>query len=879
MTVVTATRRLARHFRLMDDQHHLTRGEPAWLPLDVLPWEAWVERQWRAARDRGNASCDYHLLTTEQERIVWEQVMRDLPADLPGIDTLLLPAQAAREAMQAWALTRDYAIAGTELAREARVDTGLFLRIAERFVDLRRHRGWAVAADLVWQLAGVADSLGDPPRHLLFAGFDGYTPAQQHLFERLRAAGHQVIEWTPRFSKGRGSVIRGDDPDSELRAAAQWVAQMIRARPEASIGLVVLDLDQRRSELVDVLEDTLDPGAVLPHAVADARPWNLSLGLPLSRWPLVDNALLGLALWLGKGSHTELGRLLRSPYLGEGITEAGPRAQLDVWLRHQGVYQLDLAGLFRLTATGTDARRPAVPALHGRLEQVQTCDATRMQSFDGWAESFRRVLAYLGWPGDRSLDSAEYQTVSKWQELLARLAGLTAVSSKVSASTALEQARRMAADSLFQPETPPAPVQVLGLMETPGLVFDAVWVAGLHDQAWPRPLRPNALLPVGLQREAGMPRSGAKAELEFAVRRTAALGQSGSEVVFSWPLRDQDEVLRPSSLLTGLPSMDPEPEQPGLASIIQLSSRLESLDDTRIRPWPVHSRLRGGSGVLRAQSACPFQAQARYRLYAEPVETPMPGIAPLVSGELAHLALHGLWQQWVSPEVPRAMASADLQQAVRDALAGATRQVLGGARDIPPSMLELEQERLSQRILELLREDLDRESFAIEALESEQTEELAGLGFRLRIDRIDRLTTGKFLYIDYKTGNSATGDWLGERPREPQLPLYAMAGGSQVAGVAFGSLAAGEVGYCGFAESDIPGTAIRDPGTGRRPAAEDWSALLAAWRQQLSVLAQGFADGDARVDPRRVSEDCRRCDLSVLCRRHELSERGALGDD
>lgn len=879
MTVVTATRRLARHFRHLDDQHHLNRGEAAWVPLDVLPWEAWVERQWRQARDQGRESCDYHLLATEQERVVWEQVMRDLPTDLPGIGTLLLPGQAAREAMQAWALTRDYAIPGTALAQDAGVDTGLFLRIAERFVDLRRQRGWAVAADLVWQLASVADRFDDAPQHLLLAGFDGYTPAQHHLFEQLRAAGHKVVDWTPPSFAGQASMVRCDDPNAELRAAAQWAGRMIRARPDASVGLVLLDLDQRRSELVDVLDDTLDPGAVLPRAGPDARPWNLSLGLPLSRWPLVDTALLGLALWLGKGTHTDLGRLLRSPYLGEGIAEAGARAQLDIWLRQQGVYQLDLAGLFRLTVEGTDGRRPAVPALHARLEPIQTFDATRTQSFDEWAELFRLVLTELGWPGDRSLDSTEFQTVAKWQELLARLAGLSAVSGKVSASTALDQVRRMAADSLFQPETPPAPVQVLGLMETPGLAFDALWVGGLHDQAWPRPLRPNALLPVRLQREAGMPRCCAKAELEFSTRRTAALRQAGSEVVFSWPVRDHDEILRPSSLLSGLPSIDLEPAPPGLASIIQLSSKLESLDDTRMRPWPVHLPLRGGSGVLRAQSACPFQAQARYRLYAEPVETPVPGIAPLVSGEIAHLALHDLWQQWSGPDVPRELEPEVLQQAVKDALVGATRQVLGGSRDIPPNMLDLEQERLGQRILGLLRQDLARESFDIEALELEKTIEIAELNFRLRIDRIDRLPTGKFLYIDYKTGKSATGDWLGERPREPQLPLYAMAGGSLVDGVAFGSLAVGEVGYSGFADSDIPGTAIHDPAAGRRPAAEDWTALLRAWREQLSVLAQSFANGSAQVDPRRVSEDCRWCELSILCRRHELRERGAFGDD
>jgi hypothetical protein len=58
-----------------------------------------------------------------------------------------------------------------------------------------------------------------------------------------------------------------------------------------------------------------------------------------------------------------------------------------------------------------------------------------------------------------------------------------------------------------------------------------------------------------------------------------------------------------------------------------------------------------------------------------------------------------------------------------------------------------------------------------------------------------------------------------------------------------------------------------------RPAeAPDWDALLAYWEKNLTRLAQGYAAGDARVDPKRP-QTCERCHLSTLCRIHEL--RGA----
>ena len=63
--------------------------------------------------------------------------------------------------------------------------------------------------------------------------------------------------------------------------------------------------------------------------------------------------------------------------------------------------------------------------------------------------------------------------------------------------------KRLAAQTLFQPEAPDVPIQVLGVLESAGLEFDHLWVMGLTDEAWPIPARPNPFIPVALQRAAG----------------------------------------------------------------------------------------------------------------------------------------------------------------------------------------------------------------------------------------------------------------------------------------------------------------------------------------------------------------------------------------
>ena len=874
--MVTATRRLARFLREQDDRRQLAAGAQAWLPLDVLPWEAWLEREWRRCRGLGATDCDHRLLSVEQERVVWEQVT----GSLPGLDALLMPGQAAREAMNAWGLVKHYAISRETLTARMGPDTRLFVAAADRFGERCREQSWALSADLAWQLAAAIKGGTPSPGRLLLAGFDRFTPAQSHLLECLRATGVHIETWAPTASTATPRVLACADPARELAAAADWAAAMVRARPDSIIGLVLLDLEQRRDAVVDALGDAMAPAQVLPGFSSEPRAWNLSLGLPLCEWSLIDTALLSLSLCLRRGSHTDIGRLLRSPYLGDGMGEAGQRALLDLWLREQGVCELDLSGLSRLSSGDTGGRRPMVPALAARLQTLDALEVDRRdpRTMDQWAGLFGRVLTALGWPGERPLSSAEFQTVAKWRELLARLAGLATVSGRVRGVAALEQLRRMATDTLFQPETPSAPVQVLGLRETPGMHFDALWVGGLHDQAWPRPLRPNPLLPVSVQREAAMPRCCPQTELEFARTQSLAMADATGELIFSWPRAEQDEVLRPSSLLTGLPTAEAEPGRAGLAPLLQASGRLQSLNDYRMRPWPATRTVRGGSGVLRSQSACPFQAQARYRLRATDIPVPTPGISPLQSGQIVHLALQTLWLKWQGPEQPRAMDAEARRDAVDTALAAAVRQTLGGTADAIPAMLELERARWRERILQLLEQDLRREPFRIEALEADSEAQLGGLNLRMRLDRVDRLDGGDLLYLDYKTGRAAVGDWLGERPREPQLPMYAVLGPQAVAGVAFGSLAVGDVGYRGLARNEIAGTGILSPGSARHIDAADWDALRERWERDLSQLAQAFAAGDARVDPRRTSEDCRWCQLSILCRRHELQDRGALED-
>ena len=92
---------------------------------------------------------------------------------------------------------------------------------------------------------------------------------------------------------------------------------------------------------------------------------------------------------------------------------------------------------------------------------------------------------------------------------------------------------------------------------------------------------------------------------------------------------------------------------------------------------------------------------------------------------------------------------------------------------LPHRYLEMEERRLNFLLGEWLEYELTRVEFTALETEAERSVTLAGLTFDLRLDRIDRLSDGSLLVIDYKTGVVTPKSWELPRPDDVQLPLYA----------------------------------------------------------------------------------------------------------
>ncbi len=870
--LVTSGERLARAARLAHGEARLDAGAGAWVRPEALSYGAFVERLYDAAADAALSEPGKPLpkrIATAAAESYWEGAIR---ASAEGA-ALLQPTAAAREAARAWELLNAYRVPLGRIAAGDE-DARAFAAWAEHFTAASRAQAWLEDARLVdWLATQLRNRALPVPARILFAGFDGLTPQQQELIESLCAGGSRVdvLEMTA-DSVSEARRWTADDAEGEMRAAAAWARALLEQDPAASIGIVARDLADCRAALARALDDALCPAAAAGRAVA--RPYDLSLGLPLASFPVVHAAFATLELLARRAPFTTASLLLRSPFLAGAEAEQPARARLELRLRERVSEHI---GLKTLTSFATTLG--GVPQLLRLLQSLQEKSAAlpAKQLPSAWARDLADALTRAGWPGERRLDSGEYQTVNALRDLIGQLVHLDSALGPVPFNDALSRLKRLANEHIFQPAGADAPVQVLGLLETAGLAFDHLWLMGLTDDAWPAGPRPVSFIPPRLQREFGLPHAGAAIELDFARRVTGRLLASAPRPVVSTAAAEGDTPLRPSPLIAELPLLEQVPQATeSYRALLQRESAqaTERYRDMRAPALRPGEQTRGGTGLIKSQAICPFQSFAINRLGAKPLEEPAFGPDALERGNLMHEVLHAVWE-----ELKDHAHLAALDASARRALAerAAARAVSARSRELPdvytPRVTALEKERLAGRVSAWLDKEALRPPFRVLESEAEHLLKIGRLSLRTRVDRIDELPDGGRVIIDYKTGQVDVNAWLEPRPDEPQLPLYAIANPERLAGLMFACLKPGEMRFAGLAERDgVAAGVTAYAGRKRRPEeAPDWGALMRYWQANLESLAVEYAEGDARVQPKSAA-DCERCHLSTFCRIHELGD-------
>jgi probable DNA repair protein len=875
--VVTASDRAAR--ALAVTFHHARRAEglAAWPTPKILDWKSFVRAAWlerASGRDHGNDAR--LLLNPAQEEALWVGIVGK---DKSPATLLEGPRhRLAALAMEAHELLCSHAprFLQTKARNSWQQDAAAFSSWLAAFDETCRSGNLLSPSRLPLALIAMlkADQAVRPP--LLLAGFDRILPVQRDLFDAWG-------EWHEFANGERAAEIHfhaADDLQAELAACAIWCGHQLAANPSTRLLVVTQAASARRGEI---------ERAFLRHT-GSTTFFEFSLGVPLGQVALARAAHF-LLRWLdGALNEQELDWLLST---GNAAANPQESAALQSYMRALRRFSLERTQWTLAAFIGQRCAAELLPAPWvERIIQAQRRlaeFARRPQSPLDWAELVPRLLEELHFAGARSLTSAEFQAFHRWQLAGESCGSLGFDGRRISWKDFLSQLGRTLDETLFAPESHDAPVQIAGPAESAGLRADAVWFLGADEDAWPTGGTTHPLLPVEIQRDAGMPHATPQLDWELASSITNRLLGSACEVHFSYAKQNETTEARPSRLIVQIAGNAEEltPDLVAPAGEGQLTVTFQ--DFSRI-PFPP-GNVAGGAAVLTAQSQCPFKAFATARLAAQHWEPAEAGLTASQRGLLLHSVLHSVWAgppdgirshaELLSLGDRKAFVAGHVQRALARELRPHHRELM------PRRYLELEELRLTGLVVEWLNYEAARIEFQIAETEVKRTVHIEGLTLDLRLDRVDRLSGGSQLVVDYKSGNVSPSCWDLPRPDDVQLPLYAGFAldheHERLGGLVFAKVRTGNMAFAGRLRSAtatlLPGlksvnSLVKNPLTDEQ---------LLAWRDCIEQLAKDFIDGKAEVDPREYPRTCERCGLQTLCRiqehRAQLEADDDLGDE
>lgn len=853
-TLLVPTQRAARAW-----SNRLFAARPDGGSPRVLPWGAWAAEQWQTLLMAGYE--DRVLLSSLQNTALWTQVLRDAElGTLRPLRSLVRLCTAAQHLVHTYgAADRLLAFHG-ESGSDIAVFADWFRSYTARCTRDRLLPSSALDGVLATHLEQGTLPLPGTPTHLL--GFDHLSPAQQSVVDLLPDSGVLHAAELVGVDVTESTMLRAQDEHHETASLVQTLRTRLHsdlpdnAATDVPILVVLPDAEASRASLDRTLRETFRGTSL------NTPLWEFAAGIPLVTLPLVADALDLLRWASGPQDAAIVGRLLQSPFLD--LRVSGDRAgELDAEVLRDN-RRLRPEWSMNALAQKLKAFAPESTEVLLRLVAVAAQQLRGDDLHGGWAHRMQQVLLAAGWPGKREHSSIDFQRIDRWNELLESFATLDLFERPVSFAAFLADLEDGAADTLFAAENTGAPIQIVSPAETAGITAELLWFAHATEERWAARRSPSPLLPWSLQLEFEMPGVDPARDGDLHRRLTRRVLSSATSVIVSYASVNGDGELRPAPVFDHLkhetvPPIAPEYEE----------DLLEQFVDSSVFPSLPDGLITGGVGVLKDQAACAFRAFAERRLFSSEPDGTTLGLDPRRRGDLLHTVLETFWNETkTQAKLLELRGSGDLASTLQNHI-DAALQAPGNTDAWNAAYLRLQSRRLHALLLRWFDLEAQRPAFRVLHTEHQvQNVAVGPLRFNLRVDRIDAVQTPDgdtaLALIDYKTGAASATGWLGPRPDEPQLPLYAVAANLEnVGAIAFASVRPG-VKNLGLRSMPITTELFFNNKQDKFP--EQFERQMEEWYATVQRLAEEFAAGDARVGPKEYPSTCNFCGQRMLCR-------------
>jgi hypothetical protein len=341
-------------------------------------------------------------------------------------------------------------------------------------------------------------------------------------------------------------------------------------------------------------------------------------------------------------------------------------------------------------------------------------------------------------------------------------------------------------------------------------------------------------------------------------------------LICSYSLYIENNPARTSILINDLPILNNDLFN-NLKSESNLASKilLEKYQDEKTSLYSNNEF--SGTEFLKLQIACPFQANAKIRLKAHKLEVPLPFLTKAFKGEVLHKTLAKFWDKHLEISNVKKLSNSEIYKELNFlAKQSIFNLIFFKKNHLNKIFIDLEAKRIADLCYNyIINYDLNRSDFKLIHIEKKLTVKLEEFLIKIKVDRIDELTTGELLIIDYKTGR------LGFNPfnlnnyqdlniDDPQLFIYSLYK-KNIKAVLLANIRTEKIEFIGLIDSKIKIFNTTELKT-KLLSIDDWQNYLNKIYAKLYKLIHEFKQGIATVKPKYLNNTCRICELQKFCR-------------
>lgn len=809
--------------------------------------------------------------------LYWEKVLEEQQLSTLNLTKLARVLADAHSLQEDWAIVVDDAEETPEYTE--------YKNIKRHYLQRLKQRG-AIDGPLrdQWLLERLQkNTVLEPSRvfvkHIVLLGFRELSPTQKALLTGCQTLGATLytLDVDSRIAENL-EVFSAHSRSEELEAAVDWAKAKLAAHPEGRFAIIDPLLQTEISTVRRHLHERIQEAGLKPDLL-----YNVAIGRPLSDWSIVRSSLAWLSLFI----KLEKNNQIATQDLGESLLFA-QEALLSAWADPFNTLDLKLREGNKISYSKSKVQQFFYEISDEFTELTQKAFAIFSEPknlrFSHWLRKFKAFFELFNFPGLKKLSSVQYQVCNAFDQALKNATALSPVLDPMPSTEAFHLLERLCRQQIFQPQrAATARLDVLGMLEAEGAKWDAVWILSMQDDVLPTVPKPNPLIPkIALQR-VGAPRSDHQREFLWAEGMLKSLLETAPEINISWHAFSGEMPTKASPLLAHYVPQELWSSLDGYVSSDSVTDKAVAVEIESLRDDygpAVDGLLSGGSRLIDLQAINPQWAFAVYRLHMrEFYPYPRYELDRMQRGSFIHAALELFWAEVREQSVLQAMTDTELKAKIVEVVdACASSELLFDSQ----ALLALEKEFARNQLFHFLTLEQQRElGFRVEEVEKSAVIPLSQIQLRVKVDRIDYLENGSFLYLDYKTGNlpKYKKNWYRERPIDLQLPLYAAYGEhpiSEIGGVGFAGLKPGKMGFAGIGSVNWS-TAGRSSGVEEKQAFE-FHQQLSEWKGKLHALANEIANGYA-ANHYEDKNDMTYCEVLPFLRLEQVFEEEENEDE